>query len=60
MATRAGFFLNAAREALTPMREATQPLLFFTAKSVASTRDVAGIAFFHSVGQIEPNLQVLL
>ena len=37
--------MNAALEALTSVREATQPLRSFTAKSVASTRDVAGIFF---------------
>ena len=39
-------FSNAALETLTPLLEATQPLRSFTAKSVASTRDVAGSASF--------------
>ena len=39
-------FLNAALEALTPLREGTQRPRSFTARSVASTGDVAGIVFF--------------
>ena len=38
-------FLNAALGALTLLREATQQWRCFTAKSVASTRDVVEIAF---------------